>query len=1141
MHISEEYVRVLDSQPLSVLMERAGHHVDHKAGNEYYYSCPFHADHAPSLCVTVEPKNPDGCGDFFCHGCHAGGHGAIELQSRLLHLDRNSPKDFLRICTSIARIFNLKDPANPDRNANDNWRRAKKADEPSPEIRYTYKPWDDFDLRALGCKVRQAFAPATATTPDASPSGSPAILNPDGSPVKVYSWGGAGYYRPAFRSPNFDPQCITHLFGIRPVESFVTEQRVDRKTGELVSWKVSSSPDYPIFDMRYATSDGWRSKKYEPNALPDKDGHAFKFTWWFSDGRHPDSDSTSLTQALYGDIEFMEAFASGIVKPATVPEGSPSGSSSLTPHPSPLTPSPKPTIQVIVNPESPRPKYALKFRRLIICSGPRDGLNVYFHSDAHVCWSHSEAVGLSESTISRLLSIAHEVYVLFDSDRTGIQAAEDIALQSIGVRVVYLPSDLGTIVSSRTGKPCKDAAEYFSEYPILLRKNRTFRRKTINDHFESLLVKAHSMKFWDEQYTMRKTENGVDRYVKTKYTLNPTNMAQFLGASGMYRYTDTASMRQYVFVDSDGVRVLPKADINLTAKQLMKNYLCEHPRYNKEDLMNMISTSARLSADTIEEIPGIDLDFRAYGPDLDYFYLRNCALKITSDTITPQSYSQIPYAVNVDAKRPWAWNPAGDEFFRISVNPEYEARVREHETWLKACKSDQQVIDENVRFADWERTWRFVLEYVRPFSEWPPVLQYVYNTGRIFWRMEELDKLTPAQRQFQDAQFISKVFAFGYFLHRYRTDAMQRMVMATDYAVLRNEKPNGRNGKSAMLQLLSFVRNILYVDGKLFKKKAETASLNFYDYKLTVHDAIFIDDLHRSTDEEIVYNMILRMEYRTLYENPTKLSPEDSPKIMVTCNKSFDVNTPSTYGRLVPIYFCDYYHAENVTGGMRTRSMATEFHRDIFKPRSQREVQHILEFLAQCLQYHLRLANNKFAGMENSFDVFPVVAPVDRVARTNMSLGSFNFVHFVEWAHEFFSTTDNAHHFARPVAVEEMILSLIRYEGNMELSVQRVRQHRRKFLEDIVTYAGIYNIVINPEVVSSSETDRSRRVTRRTTWVTPTDESGRYLLDAQTFPRTKSSVDCMYFYTMGSNSPYPTPLAPKDVLKCTDMDLGDSI
>lgn len=1124
-------IELLDSQSMHDIMSRWGYAVNHKAGNNYFYQCPFHNDHDPSFCITVLPKDGK-AGDFYCHGCKVKGHGAIELQARLMQLDRRDPKAFVKVCTSLAKMFNLCDPVDPERQANDNWRRARKADVPSPAIQYAYKPWDDFSLRALGCKVRQAFAPKTFTDDKGEPvKGHQAVIGQDGQPVKIYSWAGNGYYQSTCRSCDFDPDIITDIFGIRPVEYFITEERPDRKTGELVSWKVSSSMDYPIFDMHYETKYGFISKKYEPYARPDKDGRAFRFTWWFSDGRSHEDDS-SLRQALYGDREFMQAFGSGTVQQsssATLPDAG------VSPYLA------KPNVEVVVNPEDAKPRMRTKFRRLIICSGPRDGMNVYFHSDAHVCWPHSEATTLSEATVNRLRNIAAELYVLFDSDHTGIRSAEDLALANLGVKVIYLPNDLASLTSGRTGRPCKDASEYFAEYPVVLRQNRTFRNKTINDHFESLIVKAHSMKFWDEQYTMRKAENGVDKYVKIKYTLNPTNMAQFLGASGMYRYTDTAGVRQYVFVTNDGVSVLPKADINLTAKQLMKNYLCEHPRWYREDLMNMISTSARLSADTIEEIPSVDLDFRAYGEDFDFMYFGNCALKVTPDGWTTVPYSQMPFAVNVDAKKPYAWRPTDDRFFRIVINKEYHAKLTEHEQTLRSCHSDQQRTDENIRFAEWERVHRLVLEYVRPFEEWPPVMKYIYNTGRVYWRVEDMGKLTPEQRQFQDAQFIAKVLAFGYFIHRYRSEAMQRMVMATDYAVLRNEKPNGRNGKSAQYQLLSFVRNILYVDGKLFKKKAETASLNFYDYKLSVHDSIFIDDMHKNTDEEIVYNMILRMEFRTLYENPTKLQPEDSPKILVTCNKSFDVNTPSTYGRIVPIYFCDYYHAEDVTGGVRTRSMATEFHHDIFKPRSQRECQYILEFLASCLMYHLQLVNNRFENFPNSFDSFPVVAPVDQSGREGMNYGKFEFRHFIEWGNAFFDPETNAHHFARPVAVDEMILSLIRYEGNMKLTVQNVKQSRIKFMKDVANYCYIYGLVTNPDIVLGGQNDRNRGLTRKTAWVTAANEFDEYVTDYTRSPRTKISVDCMYFYTRGTKSRFPTPTAVKDVLRAPEVDLLDSV
>ena len=1150
--ISPEMVELIDSQSLADIMARAGHFIDHQAGNNIFYNCPFHSDHNASLCVTLSPK--DGTkGEWYCHGCGEKGHGAIGLQARLMNLDRTNPKDFVRICIAIAKTFNLQDPTDPDRQANDNWRRARRADLPSPEIAYTYKPWDDYDLRALGCKIRQAFVTRGGV--------SQAVLDGNGNPVKIYSWAGDGYYRKSCKQCDFNPDCITDIFGIRPVESFVTEQRADTKTGELTSWVVKSSTDYPIFDMRYEDSNGWKSKKYEPMARPSKDGQSYKFTWWFEGGKRREEDS-SLRQALYGDREFMEAFATGTVKSSP---SHPSNLSSFSSNPSPLPshssplnsnlssppshPSPvdasmsgvlpsvlsKPTIEVITNPDETKPRYRTKFLRLIICSGPRDGINVYFHSNAHVCWPHSEVTALSERTVARLLDIAHEVYVLFDSDKTGLRNAEDIALQNIGVRVIYLPRDLNTVISGRTGRPCKDAAEYFSNYPTLLAHNRAFRGKTINDHFESLLIKAHSMKFWEEQYTQRKTENGVDKYVKIKYTLNPTNMAQFLGASGMYRYTDTSGERQYVMIDSEGVHILPKEDIHLTAKQLMKGYLEDHPRYYKDDLVNMISLTTKLSPSTIEEIPQVELNFRAWGEDFDYFYFRNGALHVTPDEVRLVPYSQMPFAVNVDAKVDGLWHPTNDRLFSISINPDYDTKRKEHEHKLRNCHTDNQREEEHRRFSQYERLWKYKVEFSRPIDQMPPVIQYIYDMGRIYWKLEEGGgQLSADQQQFQDMQFINKVSAIGYTLHRYRTSVIQRMATVTDYSILREERANGRNGKSTLWQLLSFARRGLWIDGKNFKKRSETIGQNFHELRLTVHGFIFVDDLSADVDADKFYNMVQRIRIKSLYNNEVTLTAEDSPKLFVTYNKPFNVNEPSTYGRLWPTYASDYYHSDNMMGTTRTRSMASKFHHDIFKPRSEREGQYIREFLAQCLQFYLQ-------EYQRSIEAIPIIAPVDQEGLVNMMYGEFRIDKFLEWANIFFDPEEHPEHFAHPIPLTEMAISLIRFQGTSiasEANVMRVMKNGN-LRRDLTTYCSIYNLIQNPDVVLSDSDRRTGRVSRSTAWCTELNDFKNYELDYSRHPRQKLSTGCIYIYQQGASVQFPVPLSPNDVLRAPKDDTSN--
>ena len=99
-----------------------------------------------------------------------------------------------------------------------------------------------------------------------------------------------------------------------------------------------------------------------------------------------------------------------------------------------------------------RSAFADVFRRIVICSGPRDAINVYFHSDAHVVFPHSESVEISSETIRRLLNISMEVFVLYDIDRTGIRTMNLLALKHVELKVLYLPEDLSTQYNPRSGK-----------------------------------------------------------------------------------------------------------------------------------------------------------------------------------------------------------------------------------------------------------------------------------------------------------------------------------------------------------------------------------------------------------------------------------------------------------------------------------------------------------------------------------------------------------------------------------------------------------------------------------------------------------------------------------------------------------------
>lgn len=95
----------------------------------------------------------------------------------------------------------------------------------------------------------------------------------------------------------------------------------------------------------------------------------------------------------------------------------------------------------------------------------------------------------------------------------------------------------------------------------------------------------------------------------------------------------------------------------------------------------------------------------------------------------------------------------------------------------------------------------------------------------------------------QDMHFINKVHAIGYAITRHRSRARQQIVHFTDYAVSDEQKASGRNGKSAVIDMLAAVRpSSANVAGKSINGNNITLSIMLGDVVAGVHSLVCVDE-----------------------------------------------------------------------------------------------------------------------------------------------------------------------------------------------------------------------------------------------------------------------------------------------------------
>ena len=1088
--IPEKTIDILNNIPLTLVMEHNGYTIAHCTENAAYYHCPFHNEKDASFKVDTHTRSSSLPG-FYCFGCGMKGFGAIMLQAALTQ--RRLGKDFREIVSELSELCDLTESDDTvdalaklgnavinDDHKNGFFHRAKVV---APSDEFTFVAKESFshsELRALGCQVQQVFRKNWYKDGQMD-----AVMDGD-APLWKYSFGEC-FYSADRVGEVFNPSRISERFSVYPISEFTTEKRWKEDKNAFESHRVVSTDTYPIFVFKYQDEKGWWCRKYEPYFKSTEGSKRnYKFTWWYQGAKRRDEEISSY---MYGDVDVMRALSTGTVE---------------------TTDDSHPTTDVVVR-EGGNRITTKKFSRLIICSGPRDAINVYFHSDAHVCFPHSETVDISPSTIKKLYDIAQEVFILYDSDETGRKRANSLAMRFLELKVIYLPRALSQIESPRTGRPCKDAEEYFNYFSPVLKKIRNFHGD-INEHFAAMVQDAKPMMFW-KQRNMVRNKNKEDEYIEPKFTLRINNMNQFLSASGMCKY-DMGSEDTYANIGEDKiVDIMREKRAFVHAKSILKEYLANNRKYNNEDLSDTISDTRKLSLSTLQEISELHLDFKSWGEKFDYLFFSNGAVKVTKDGMTCTPYERMPFHTNREAILENAsFKPVKmEDYFEIVYNKDIAKMESEYAVYRKEANTAEEKKRVQEEFNAYKRLWQFKLVFKKPMNEMPAIIQFIYDMGRIFWREEENGfQLSPEKRQFQDMHFINKIVGLGYMLSRYRTDRRQQMVTITDYHQQSSSQASGRSGKTILMHLLGLVRKGLEnVPGKQFNTDPTRFAQNFSGFTQTVHSFVSIDDLRTDLKDDTFYNLVCQLPVKNLYRDPFRIPLEESPKVIVTTNQSLNVTSTSTYGRMWPMYACDYYHGDTYGGESQLRSPETKFGYDIVKGKDDEECNFNRNLLAYSLQCYFQYLETGEKGV--------IHPPIDNEAKIQTLANSCKLTTFVDWFTSYFSS-ENPWHFERPIDIVEMTISYIEQRDALKERRDPITKSAIEALipsmkTEIRRFCDAVGILVNPNVIYTGEHDRERGMLRRTTWMTQFDENGR-IREPRVRVRT-SSRRCFYFYRKG--------------------------
>lgn len=1030
------------------------------------YRCPLpgHADCDPSFYVDQKLHGGADALGWKCFGCGRQGYGALALQAALMGYDHTALTQE-QIREVVQRLVDDHEVELEEYLPTTGKQRTT-AIEPQ-ECEFDLTAWTAGHLRALG------FVAKLATVTDEH--GEQVVRyqeNDGGEQVPLYRcsidreyWRGRGE---ALTAQEWGA-VLEREFSIYPVATFITGP-VDAKQGGRCSLSIPSRLTYPIFAMTYE----WGVKKYEPKS---KGGS--KWYWSRNDG---------IATKVYGDHVAMAALKQTL-EPSE-PVQKPWFSDALKDRRHPVVATQKDKDGTVIS---------ARMKRLVLCSGPRDGMQMWAATDAHVVWLNSELAGIRDGVVdewlrallTRMQKVAVDVYVCYDTDATGVACSASIALENANVHWVRLPREMAHI--NRNAKPLKDVTDFVTHFNIVQKQfSPDLRKSNPSEALMRMLKNALTMQFWIDKPTTKKDKDG-ERETNVRYVLSVANLLQFLDAKGIRCYADDRGQRAfyqltprntYHYLDTSRSGNQLESVSRTAMLDWIDAHISEEDAPYKANLVNAVFTGKGLDARTLSTMPSTPINEHSWGEDYDYFFFQNTAVRVTSDEVRKVPYESLPYTTNEECILPGDFDVI-DQPWRIIVNPKYESERVRHENISKQCSTPSMRAAENTRWTNWEQLWKYKLVMDRPLEQMPMHFRFLYNLGRIFWEKESFgETLTATERQMQDMHFINKAHAIGYAITRHRSRARQQIVHLTDYAVADEQKASGRNGKSAVIDMLAAVRpSSANVAGKSINGSSLTLAVLLGDVVAGIHTVVGVDELPDGFKAEELYNAPISLVCKTLYRQPVTLRGEDVPKLFIASNKPFDRSSGSTKGRIYPCFTSDYYHAATDDGRWLDYAPKDEFMQE-----------YGVQEVANGLPPHLL---NELRNLLMSCAQFFFQAPTDTILPPTESRSLRRELYamtkdsmLTDWLIEYFEDVPDNPHIAQPIPPQEMAISLLDSEGEgvSNESIEKAKKRIAKYLKPCLNRMGV---VMDPDVVLNSAAYRKNGGRRARAWLTQLDSQGK--------------------------------------------------
>ena len=675
-----------------------------------------------------------------------------------------------------------------------------------------------------------------------------------------------------------------------------------------------------------------------------------------------------------------------------------------------------------------------RMSELILCSGGSDALNTRA-AGYNVCWLNSETADLKNSDLYIIKRLAKEIYVCYDLDETGIRNTYKLCLKDLDLKLLMLPDSLRSIPTGKPGKYCKDVKDMMLKY-------RTKEESNPHKLFSGLVKTANSLKFW---------QLSADKKGGLKYELDTVQMKHFLSACGIWTIASSAHRSGYTFcyVQDNVIELINEERIGKRCKTILVDYLRRNHHYYSHGLHGVIDKSRWLTATNLDNLETISINLVSAGKTYDHVFFRNGAVRVTADEIRIVKTSELNCHVYKDKIV---------DFDFVQEKPFFE--IRKTKQLVELENHQASFAPHTPEFFSIQKeidALRDIDRYEVSFSSWEcTFMQYLYNTGRQYWRKEEMGiQLTKDERKEIDLHFINKVMALGYLLFKYKEDGKAWGVYAMEIEQSDEGEHKGGTGKSLFMNSIKHLRCAIREDGQ--KINPENDDFMFQRVVRGITDFINYDDLKETIDlHRFMTNITGDITVNCKYANAYNLDYKESPKVGFSSNHAIKNFDASLRRRTWFVAFSDYYHPGTQDGTLKERSPRTEFGKSILDDYTPQEMNHFYNFMLQCLSTYIRFQEK-------------IQPPMQQLEKRMLQRSLTD--EFIYWAENYF----NEDRLNREINREDAFMDYKSCLSKRMADMIKATTFKKK----VIDYCRYKEYTFNPPEMLKTTTERERNEIRR--------------------------------------------------------------